>query len=278
MVRSSVTAAIVPSGHFGRARRYGEPVAARIDLNADLGEGFGAWTSGDDDALLPIVTSANVACGFHAGDPSIMRRVCARAVEHGVAIGAQVGYRDLAGFGRRRIEMPPAELTADVLYQLGALDAFARAAGDRVRYLKPHGALYNTAVTDPVSAQAIVDALAVWEMPLPVLTLPGSQLALAAQGAGLPVIIEAFVDRGYLADGSLQPRGQAGAVLTDPAAIGARVTRLVTTSELEAADGTVLSLSPQSLCVHGDTAGAVAIAGAVRAALQAAGVEPLRFA
>jgi UPF0271 protein len=253
-------------------------VAARIDLNADLGEGFGAWTSGDDDALLPIVTSANVACGFHAGDPSIMRRVCARAVEHGVAIGAQVGYRDLAGFGRRRIEMPPAELTADVLYQLGALDAFARAAGDRVRYLKPHGALYNTTVTDPVSAQAIVDALAVWEMPLPVLTLPGSQLALAAKGAGLPVIIEAFADRGYLPDGSLQPREQTGAVLTDPAVIAARVTRLVTTSELEAADGTVLSLSPQSLCVHGDTAGAVAIAGAVRTALQAAGVEPLRFA
>jgi UPF0271 protein len=140
---------------------------ARIDLNADLGEGFGAWTSGDDQALLAGISSANVACGFHAGDPVIMQRVCRQAVERGVAIGAQVSYRDLAGFGRRRIEMDPADLQADLLYQLGALDAFARVAGDRVRYLKPHGALYHAAAADPGQAGAIVAAVRCWDQPLP---------------------------------------------------------------------------------------------------------------
>ncbi|MGI8668199.1 MAG: LamB/YcsF family protein [Jatrophihabitans sp.] len=249
----------------------------RIDLNADLGEGFGAWTCGADEQLLPIITSANIACGFHAGDPVIMRRVCAQAVAAGVTIGAQVGYRDLAGFGRRRIEMAPAELSAEVLYQLGALDGFARAAGDQVRYLKPHGALYHAAAGDPLQAKAIVDALLAWHSRLPVLTLPGSQLALAADRAGLPVIIEAFADRGYLADGNLQPRGQAGAVLSDPAMIAARAVRLVTTGELSAADGSVLAIAPTSLCVHGDTPGAAGIARSVRAALEAAGVRLAAF-
>lgn len=249
----------------------------RIDLNADLGEGFGHWTSGDDEALLPVITSANVACGFHAGDPLIMRRVCARSVELGVAIGAQVGYRDLVGFGRRRIEIAPAELTADLLYQLGALDGFARPAGDRVRYLKPHGALYNTAVTDPVQAQAIVDALLAWDTELPVLTLPGSQLALAATAAGLPVVVEAFADRGYRPDGTLQPRDQPAAVLHDPAAIAQRSVRLALTGELTAVDGSILTVRADSLCVHGDTPGAVAIARTVRDALTVAGVELARF-
>ncbi|MDQ2836822.1 MAG: LamB/YcsF family protein [Actinomycetota bacterium] len=249
----------------------------RIDLNADLGEGFGHWTSGDDEALLSIVTSANIACGFHAGDPLIMRRVCAQSVERGVAIGAQVGYRDLVGFGRRRIEIAPAELTADLLYQLGALDGFARAAGDRVRYLKPHGALYNTAVTDPVQAQAIVDALLAWNTELPVLTLPGSRLAVAAADAGLPVIVEAFADRGYRADGTLQPRDQPAAVIHDPAAIAERSVRLALTGELAAVDGSILTVQADSLCVHGDTPGAVAIARAVRDVLTAAGVELARF-
>jgi UPF0271 protein len=248
-----------------------------LDLNADLGEGFGHWTSGDDEALLAVVSSANVACGFHAGDPVIMRRVCEQAVQRGVAIGAQVSYRDLAGFGRRRIEMPPDELTADVLYQLGALDGFARTAGDRVRYLKPHGALYHAAATDPVQAGAVVAAVQGWPESLPVLTLPGGELYRQASAAGLAVRVEAFADRAYLSDGGLQPRGESGAVLTDPAAITERVRRLAESSTLVAVDGTVLQLRPDSLCVHGDTPGALAIARAVRETLERAGVEVARF-
>ncbi|MEO7287561.1 MAG: 5-oxoprolinase subunit PxpA [Jatrophihabitantaceae bacterium] len=250
---------------------------ARIDLNADLGEGFGHWTSGDDTGLLACITSANVACGFHAGDPVIMRRVCEQAVAAGVAIGAQVGYRDLVGFGRRRIEIAPAELTADVLYQLAALDGFARVAGDRVRYLKPHGALYNTAVTDTEQAGAIVAALLAWDQPLPVLTLPGSALASAAFEAGLPVIAEAFADRGYLPDGRLQPREQPGSVLSDAELIAERVVRLATTGELTAVDGTVLAIHAGTICVHGDNPQAVSIARRVRQALAEAGVEVARF-
>ncbi|HEU5270865.1 MAG TPA: 5-oxoprolinase subunit PxpA, partial [Jatrophihabitans sp.] len=226
-------------------------MTARLDLNADLGEGFGHWTSGDDAGLLSVISSANVACGFHAGDPLIMRRVCEQAVARGVAIGAQVSYRDLAGFGRRRIEMEPAELTADVLYQLGALDGFARAAGDRVRYLKPHGALYHAAATDPLVAGALVDALRVWPDPLPVLTLPGSQLARQASEAGFPCRVEAFADRAYLPDGNLQPRREPGAVLTDPAVVAERVRQLAESGTIVATDGTALQLSPDSLCVHG---------------------------
>jgi len=251
---------------------------ARIDLNADLGEGFGAWTSGDDQALLAGISSANVACGFHAGDPVIMQRVCRQAVERGVAIGAQVSYRDLVGFGRRRIEMDPADLQADVLYQLGALDGFARVAGDRVRYLKPHGALYHAAATDPGQAGAIVAALNCWDRPLPVLTLPGSVLAELAEQAGLPVVVEAFADRGYRPDGSLMPRSSAGAVLTDPDQVADRALRLLTEGCLPAEDGSLLRLAPDSLCVHGDTPGAGAILQAIRGRLQAAGIEIARFA
>jgi UPF0271 protein len=250
---------------------------ARIDLNADLGEGFGRWTAGDDQALLACVTSANVACGFHAGDPLIMRRVCEQAVAAGVSIGAQVGYRDLVGFGRRRIDIAPAELTADVLYQLGALDAFARAAGDRVRYLKPHGALYNAAVSDTGQAGAVVAALLAWHQPLPVLTLPSSALAETAIEAGLPVISEAFADRSYLPDGRLQPRDQPGAVLSEPAAIAERVVRLVGTGQLTAIDGSTLRIKADSICLHGDTPDAVGIAHRVRQALTEAGIELARF-
>lgn len=235
----------------------------RIDLNADLGEGFGVWRLTDDDALLGVVTSANVACGFHAGDPLTMQRVCARAAARGVAIGAQVSYRDLAGFGRRRMNVAPAELTADVLYQLGALDAFARAAGTSVRYVKPHGALYNTAVDDPAQASAIVSAVRSYDASLPVLGLPRSRLQAAAVGAGIPFIAEGFADRAYRPDGRLVPRSESGAVHTDEATIVAQARSLV---------GTV-----QSLCLHGDTPGAVAHATAVRAALEADGVELASF-
>ena len=253
-------------------------VIARLDLNADLGEGFGHWTAGDDAGLLTVVSSANVACGFHAGDPVIMRRVCEQAAQRKVAIGAQVSYRDLAGFGRRRIEMEPAELTADVLYQLGALDGFARAAGDRVSYLKPHGALYHAAAEDPAVAGAIVAALQAWPDPLPVLTLPGSQLHRHAEQLGLPCFIEAFADRTYLPDGSLQSRREPGSVLTDPAVVADRIQRLAETGTLPAVDGTELHLAPDSLCVHGDTPGALETARAVRDALAKAGVEVARFA
>ncbi|MDQ1722113.1 MAG: 5-oxoprolinase (ATP-hydrolyzing) subunit [Pseudonocardiales bacterium] len=254
------------------------PDSPRIDLNADLGEGFGAWGGGEDEALLGIITSANVACGFHAGDPVIMRRVCAEAVRRGVAIGAQVGYRDLVGFGRRRIDIAPDDLSADVLYQLSALDGFARVAGDRVRYLKPHGALYHAAATDAGQAGAVISALLAWDRPLPVLTLPGSALASAAAAAGLPVVLEAFCDRGYQADGSLVPRGQPGAVLHEAGEIADRALAMVTSGAVRAVDGSWLAIQPASLCVHGDTPGATTIAGAVRDRLTGAGIRLAAFA
>ncbi len=253
-------------------------VDLNVDLNADLGEGFGAWGNGADDELLAVITSANVACGFHAGDPVIMRRVCAEAVRRGVVIGAQVGYRDLVGFGRRRIDIDPDDLSADVLYQLGSLDGFARAAGDRVRYLKPHGALYHAANTDTGQAGAIVAALLAWDQPLPVLTMPGSALALAAAAAGIAVVAEAFCDRGYQADGALVPRDQPGAMLHDAEQIADRALAMVTDGKLRAVDGNLFTVRPGSLCVHGDTPGAARIAVAVRDRLAGAGVRLAAFA
>ena len=232
-----------------------------MDLNADLGEGFGAWRLGDDEALLDVVTSANVACGFHAGDPSTMRRVCAAAAARGVAIGAQVGYRDLAGFGRRRIDYDPDELRDDLLYQIGALDAFARLAGSRVGYVKPHGALYNTAVRDERQAGAVVAAVAGYDASLPVLGLPGSALLRLAAEAGLRPVEEGFADRRYRADGTLTPRTEPDALLTGTGEVVAQALRLATGTGRVA-----------SLCLHGDTPGAVTLARAVRAALDDADV------
>jgi UPF0271 protein len=250
----------------------------RIDLNADLGEGFGIWQLGDDDALLHLVSSANVACGFHAGDPLTMRRVCDAAAARGVAIGAQVGYRDLAGFGRRRIDVAPDELAADVLYQVGALDACARAAGTRVRYVKPHGALYNTAADDPVQAAAVVAGVHAYDATLPLLALPGSRMDTAAREAGLPFVAEAFTDRAYHGSGRLVPRSADAAVLHDTQEVAARAVRLATQQRITAADGTELRIAAASLCLHGDTPGAVQLAQAVRAALLAAGVGVEPFA
>ncbi|NEB11188.1 LamB/YcsF family protein, partial [Streptomyces coelicoflavus] len=193
-----------------------------IDLNADLGEGFGRWRLTDDEGLLSVVTSANVACGFHAGDPATMRRVCALAAERGVTIGAQVSYRDLAGFGRRTMDVPPAELAAEVAYQIGALEVFARAAGTRVAYVKPHGALYNRVVRDEEQAAAVVDGVLLAGGALPVLGLPGSRVLERAVRAGLPVVPEAFADRAYTDEGTLVPRVQEGALVTDPDAVVAR--------------------------------------------------------
>jgi UPF0271 protein len=253
-------------------------VAGTVDLNADLGEGFGVWRLGDDDALLGVVTSANVACGFHAGDPTTMRRVCTRAVAAGVAIGAQVSYRDLAGFGRRFIDVEPAELADDVLYQLGALDGVARASGGRVRYVKPHGALYNAVVTHEAQAAAVVAAVRDSDPSLPVLGLPGSALFRAAEDAGLRTVAEGFADRGYTPEGTLVPRREPGALLHDPAAVAARAVRMAADGVVEAADGTLVPVEIASICVHGDTPGAVELARAVRTALGEAGLGPAPFA
>jgi len=249
-----------------------------VDLNSDLGEGFGQWTLGDDDALLGVVTSANVACGSHAGDPVIMRRVCERAVAGGVAIGAQVGYRDLAGFGRRFIDMEPDALTQEVVFQIGALDAFARIAGDRVRYVKPHGALYNTIVHHEEQAAAVVRAVVDVDRTLPVLGLPGSAWLRLAAEAGLTTVHEAFADRAYTPEGTLVSRRLDGAVLHDPEEIARRCVAMAAGEPIADVEGGSLTLRPGSICVHGDTRGAVQIAQRVRDELTGAGVPLAPFA
>jgi 5-oxoprolinase (ATP-hydrolysing) subunit A len=243
-----------------------------MDLNADLGEGFGVWRLGDDDALLGVVTSANVACGFHAGDPATMRRVCSRAAAAGVAVGAQVSYRDLAGFGRRFMDVDRAELTDDILYQLAALDGIARVAGTRVSYVKPHGALYNAAVSHEDHAQAVVDAVLAYDRRLPVLGLPGSVLLREAEAAGMRPVSEGFADRGYTPAGTLVPRTQPGALVHDPVAVAARALRMAADGVVDAVDGSPVLMPVQSVCVHGDTPGAVEMARAVRTSLEEAGL------
>jgi UPF0271 protein len=248
-----------------------------VDLNADLAEGFGIWTLGDDDALLDIVTSANLACGFHAGNPVGLARACRAAAARGVRIGAQVGYFDLAGFGRRRIEVAPEELRADVIYQIGALQALARAAGTTLGYVKPHGALYNTIVTDSDQARAVAEAVHASDPTLPVLGLAGSVFFTEARRLGLRTVAEAFADRAYQPYGQLVSRSDAGAVLTDPAQIAERVLSMVTTGSVTAVDGSVVAIEVESVCVHGDSPDAVTIAGAVRERLLAEGIELAAF-
>lgn len=248
-----------------------------MDLNADLGEGFGVWRLGNDEALLALVTSANVACGFHAGDAMTMRRVCEWAADRGVSVGAQVGYRDLAGFGRRRIDYDLAELRDEIIYQIGALDAFCRLQGERVRYVKPHGALFNTAAVDVWQASAIVAAIVDYDRTLPVLCLPQSTLASVAEASGLRVVGEGYADRAYQSDGMLVPRGQPGAVLSDVDVVVARAFRLATAAEVEAQDGTVIATPVESLCLHGDTPGAVDLTAQVRQKLLTAGVRLAPF-
>jgi UPF0271 protein len=256
-----------------------EPVAAPVvDLNSDLGEGFGVWTLGDDDALLNVITSANVACGFHGGDPNIMRRVCDAAVGRGVAIGAQVSYRDLAGFGRRSIDIDQLSLTNDLIYQIAALDGFARVAGSRVRYVKPHGALYNRTVHDEDQAAAVVAAVVAYDPTLPMLGLPGSALLRLGEQAGLRTVTEAFADRGYTAQATLVPRSQPGALLHDPEVVAERMVQMLVTGRIQSVDGVEVAVSASSICVHGDTPGAVAMAEAVRKGLAEAGVDIRAFA
>jgi len=252
-------------------------VTPTVDLNSDVGESYGRWQLGDDAALLEVVTSANVACGFHAGDPLTLRRTCELAARHNVAIGAQVGYPDLAGFGRRFLDVEPDELTADVLYQIGALEALARVAGARVSYLKPHGALYNTVVHHEQQAAAVVRAVVEHGGGLPVLCLPGSVLLDRAAAAGLRTVTEAFADRAYTPSGTLVSRREPGAVLHDPDEVAQRVVRMVTKGEVVAVDGSVIALDAGSVCVHGDSPGAVAMARAVRSGLDKAGVTLASF-
>jgi len=245
---------------------------AVIDLNSDVGESFGRWTLGDDAALMPLITSANVACGFHAGDPLTLRATCAAAAAHGVTVGAQVGYRDLAGFGRRFIDIDPDDLVADVIYQIGALQALAAASGTAVRYVKPHGALYNTVVHHREQAAAVVEAVRAVDPTLPLLGLPGSAVLELARAAGLRTVQEAFADRAYTPQGTLVSRREPGAVLHDPDAVAARMVRLVTAGVITAVDGTDVEVIADSICVHGDSTGAVDLARRVRSALEAAGV------
>ncbi|MFF9110614.1 MULTISPECIES: LamB/YcsF family protein [unclassified Streptomyces] len=249
-----------------------------IDLNADLGEGFGRWQLTDDERLLSVVTSANVACGFHAGDAATMRRVCELAAERGVRIGAQVSYRDLAGFGRRAMDVPPAELAAEVAYQIGALEVFARAAGSRVAYIKPHGALYNRVVGDEEQAQAVVDGVLLADPALPVLGLPDSRLLERAEKAGLPVVTEAFADRAYTDEATLVPRGRDGAVITDAETVVERSLSLAASGTVAAHSGARIEVRARSLCLHGDTPGAVELARRVRRRLEESGVRVEAFA
>ncbi len=243
-----------------------------IDLNADLGESFGTWRLGDDEAMLDIITSANVACGFHAGDALTLQRTCAAAAERGVVIGAQVSYRDLAGFGRRFMAMDPVELTADVLYQLGALDAMCRVAGTRVQYVKPHGALYHAVTDDEDQAEALVAAVSAYDATLPLMGLAGAASLRLAQAAGVPTVTEAFADRGYTAAGRLIPRGRPGALLDDPGEVAARMVRLATEGLVTCEDGTDIAVDARSICTHGDSPGAVEMATAVASSLRSAGV------
>jgi 5-oxoprolinase (ATP-hydrolysing) subunit A len=252
-------------------------MTGRIDLNSDLGESFGRWVLGDDEAMLGVVTSANVACGFHAGDATTLRRTCALAAAAGVTIGAQVSYRDLAGFGRRFVDMDPGELADDVVYQLGALEGLCRVAGTSVRYVKPHGALYNAVVHHEEQATAVVAAVRDYDARLPVLGLPGSALLRAAEAAGLRAVPEFFVDRGYTPEATLVPRSQPDALLHDPAAVTERVLRMVGEGTVTTVDGSDVRVEAESMCVHGDSPGAVAMARSVRDGLAAAGVDVRAF-
>ncbi|WP_395405286.1 LamB/YcsF family protein [Arthrobacter sp. UC242_113] len=248
-----------------------------IDLNSDVGESFGRWSLGDDAAMMASVSSANVACGFHAGDPSVIRATCEAAAKSGVVVGAHVGYRDLAGFGRRYMDVDPRELADDVVYQIGALQALAATAGTRVRYVKPHGGLYNAIVHNTAQARAVVDAVKSVDPGLPILGLPGSEVLRLAEEAGLRAVSEAFADRAYNPDGTLTSRSQTGSVLDDPEAVAARVLQMTAGEAISAIDGSDLLINAESVCVHGDSPGAVAMAVAVKSALDAAGITIKAF-
>ena len=248
-----------------------------IDLNSDLGESLGAWSMGDDAAMLDIVSSANVACGFNAGDPAGILATLKAAQARGVAVGAHVAYPDLIGFGRRAMDVASSDLVADVIYQIGALQGLAQAAGTSIGYVKPHGALYNTIAHDSAQARDVIAAIRAVDANLALVALAGSPLVRWAQDAGLRVVAEAFADRAYTPQGTLVSRREPGAVLHDSALVASRMLRLVRDGVVEAVDGSLASVQAQSICVHGDSPGAVAMARAVRAALEADGIAVRPF-
>jgi 5-oxoprolinase (ATP-hydrolysing) subunit A len=248
-----------------------------IDLNSDMGEAFGAYAMGPDDELLRYVTSANIACGFHAGDPRTMEATVAGAVAAGVAVGAHVSYPDLVGFGRRHIRVSADELTTDVLYQIGALEAFCRRHGTAVRYVKAHGALYNDLADDERLAGALGEAVLAYGGGLCVLTLAGSASVAVLERAGIPVVAEAFADRSYTATGRLVSRKEAGSVITDVALVAERGRRLALGEPIEHQGGGELRVRAGSICVHSDTPGSVALAAALRVSLGGAGIEVRAF-
>jgi len=251
---------------------------ASIDLNSDLGESFGPWRMGDDASILEIVTSANIACGFHAGDPAGILDVLRKAAQRNVVVGAHVGYRDLVGFGRRNMDPSSAELISDTIYQIGALQGLAKAAGTTVRHVKPHGALYNTIAHDRRQASDVISAILAIDPSLIMVVLAGTPLVEQARAAGLTVVCEAFADRAYNRDGSLVSRRLPGAVIHDSDAVCERMLRLVHEGRIAAVDGTDIAIEAQSICIHGDSPDAVALARSVRAALSAKHVELRSFA
>jgi UPF0271 protein len=244
----------------------------KIDLNSDLGESFGPWPMGQDAALMTSVSSANIACGFHAGDPGTMRATVALAKAAGVAVGAHPGFPDLVGFGRREIKATPLEVEDFVLYQVAALAGIARAQGVRLQHVKAHGALYTMACRDRSLADAIARAVAAFDRTLILFGLPKSELLAAGVAAGLPVAAEVFADRAYEPDGSLASRHKPGSVIHDTRAVVARAIRMVRDHQVVAIDGSELPLEADTICLHGDTPGAADLARAVRAGLEAAGV------
>lgn len=244
-----------------------------IDLNCDMGEG-----AGSDERIMPLVTSANVACGFHAGDASTMRRTVRLARAHGVAVGAHPSFPDREGFGRRAVNASPEQVRDDVAYQIGALWAFCRSEGIRLTHVKPHGALYNMAAGDPALARAICEAVGAIDPALVVVCLAGSPMAELTRELGLPCAEEAFADRGYTSAGTLVPRSAPGAVIEDPRQVAERVVGIVRERRVAAVDGGVVPLDAQTICVHGDTPGAERLAAAIRARLRAEGIEVKPFA
>jgi len=245
----------------------------QIDLNGDVGESFGAYEIGHDAALIPILTSVNIACGFHAGDPGVMRATVALAREHGTAVGAHPGFPDLVGFGRREMKATPRDVEDLVAYQIGALAGIAAAQGVRLRHVKPHGALYNMAARDMDLADAIARAIATVDSSLKLFGLPGSQSLEAAQRRHVQAVSEAFADRAYRRDGSLVPRHEPGAVIHDEAIVVSRAVSIARDRTVIAADGTPVPLDVQTICVHGDTPGAAVLASRIRQALNDAGIQ-----
>jgi UPF0271 protein len=244
----------------------------RIDINCDLGESFGSYKIGEDERVMPFITSANVACGYHAGDPMIMAQTLELAKMHGVAVGAHPGYPDLLGYGRRNLETFPGEIRNYILYQVGALGALARAAGMKLQHVKPHGAMYNLAAKDERTAQEVIEAVKAYDPDLILITLAGSLCAQVASAAGLRVAREVFPDRAYLSNGQLAPRSMAGAVIQDPERVEERVLKLVKTGKMASIDGQQVALDMDTLCVHGDNPGAWKLAKTIRETLESFGV------